>query len=207
MKTLFKRLVRRFASWALREELNEAWKYADSEIDGYQKAAHAAIKEAEAYRALLCQLRVRQTKEDGRLGWAVQAFIPDEVLERLRRKPELINRFIGQVSDKLVIQALKGIEKVTQPGDRVCAILFEKLGNGPAVISAMQENCKRPTIFKLKSNGDREEMLYLPGQMTRNVFVAIENAITQNKPLNIGTIKRKLLNENVPSDRETNLDK
>jgi hypothetical protein len=178
------KFFKKLARWILRDELLTLFKInailqerlttARDDRSEMEKSKLLSEQECEGTRALLTQLRVRQTNEAGRTGWAVTAFIPEEVLERIRPDVEKRKRFREKVIKILVGRALYGLYHVTQPGNRVCCVTFEKLGTAPPILSAWKENQKRPIIFKENGDGSKTELKKLPGQSARNFLVEAE---------------------------------
>ena len=80
-------------------------------------------------RAQLMQLRVHGMSIEGRTGYAVTAFIPEEVNERMRNShKEVQNSFAHVIALELVSRALKQLWNVNSRG-AVSATIFNHLGD------------------------------------------------------------------------------
>jgi hypothetical protein len=137
----------------LRDEA-EAARAAAAQCRAFEEAA---LKELMELRAMLMQLRVYQTQEQGRSGFAVTAFIPQETVDRIRRDGDKQHNFIVKVARHLVRRAVMGLVHVTQPGNRVTSITFEKIGATP-VVGVWKENQKRPIILGGTSETTRKQI-------------------------------------------------
>jgi len=152
--------------------IDDAWAEVDAARAAVEKEAKEAREEAMVCRALLMQLRVRQTQEQGRSGFAVTAFIPQEVVERLRRDVDKQKEFTDKVARHLVRRALLGLVHVIAPENRIAMITFEPLGEDDLLITARQENKKTPIVFR--ENQKAEKLL-----LTRDAFGYLRETSTK----------------------------
>jgi hypothetical protein len=92
------------------------------------------LHQVEYLRAQLMQVRVSQATE-GRAGWEVCCYIPEEVLHYTRNHPYKENAaqsLLDNILCALMETAIKGINRVDSQG-KVCALVFEPLNiNAPA---------------------------------------------------------------------------
>lgn len=88
-------------------------------------------REVSELRSQLMNVRVCQGRE-GRAGWEVSAFIPQEVVLKLRGlPPKGVAAFCRQVADVLVERAIQGLTYVDSQG-KVCALVFAPLNMNAA---------------------------------------------------------------------------
>jgi hypothetical protein len=128
-----KKLLRRIGRWLCREDLwaiqnemtNLRWRCEDlEELFPEMNYAHQVIsKQIMWIRAQLMNVRVAQA-ERPRVGWEVMAYIPEEVLQVVKKYgPKDLAKFKRLVADVLIDQAIRGILHVNAQG-KINALVF-----------------------------------------------------------------------------------
>lgn len=97
-------------------------------LDEYNRSVTLQTYDENTARACLCQLRVMQMNVRGRTGYGVTAFIPNEVLERLRIDEAQRVPFRDAVFTALLERALGGMWHINSRGN-ISAILFAPKGS------------------------------------------------------------------------------
>ena len=95
------------------------------------------------------------------MGWMVSAFIPEEVIDKIKASGESTRlSFIQKVAAPLVDNALKGIFRLNRvTGKRVSALLFEPL--------SLDSNLKQVSVWCNEST--RPELFYAQEQKSPQV--------------------------------------
>lgn len=96
--------------------------------DERDRIAQVLKSNPDQMRAMLCQMRVFAQSDGGRAGYMVGTFLPDEVLDALKTRPNLAHEFCEMVWTPTLEYALKGIFHINSRGN-VSAIIFTKLGS------------------------------------------------------------------------------
>lgn len=99
-------------------------------------------------RSQLMQLRIVQGPENGRLGWMVSAFIPEDAIQSLMRRDETAQKkFTSVVAEALVFNALNGIFRRSAQG-KFTALVFEppRANAGKAVVTGWREGDYAPRV-------------------------------------------------------------
>jgi hypothetical protein len=109
-------------------------------------------REAQYYRAQLCQLRIQHAEEHKRMGWMVSAFIPEEVIDSIKASGNK-NEFVLRVAGVLVDSALRGIFRLNRTGKKVQALVFEPLSldSQKALVSVWRDGDQRPDVLYSQS--------------------------------------------------------
>ena len=95
-----------------------------------EKSAVEANRQYRELRAQLVQIRVAPSTL-GRAGWEIMCFIPEECLNSMRAKWQVM-KLAEKAATELVVLALEGTNRVRANG-KCCALVFEPLNiNAPA---------------------------------------------------------------------------
>lgn len=104
----------------------------DEALGGLEQTTRAyagLVEDNNALRSQLMQLRV--TPGSQRKGFAVAAFIPEDVLREMKtRSPEAINRFVDTIARVLVYRAVNGLLHI-EPSGEVTSIVFVPVSTHP----------------------------------------------------------------------------
>lgn len=117
-----------------------------TEIDSTKLLLKETEHAKQLAEAQLMQLRVYQQEENGRLGFMVSAFIPEEVIREMRdASSERKTTFKASIAESLVSRAVDGIFHLNKQG-KMQALLFEPMRrvgtNSDRVVSPVFETEK-----------------------------------------------------------------
>lgn len=123
-----------------RRKTTSRQKSSSIEVQAWQQRCYELIRdnerltiEAQDARQQLCQLRI-----DGgaygegvhrRIGYMVGTFIPEGVLDKLRKNPDLVPEFQKHIVDVMVTSAIRAMLFVNEKGKQV-AMVFVPYNNG-----------------------------------------------------------------------------
>jgi hypothetical protein len=157
--------------------LEKLWSETTQEIQG-------KIREIQLLRRLVCSLRVFQadtTQTRGRTGFMVGAFIPDDVLERVRKSPAKRARLKEQVIDALVNNALSGIFHAAANTDEVTALVFDPVTKHPdGSITAGEGTLSTAGWLVSKKDGKNLEMVR-PAKRVEGLVLELKESFKQIK--------------------------
>lgn len=127
---------------------------AESQRDQYERELRLLQMEPNRAAEQLMQLRVHGMSRNGVIGYGVTAFIPEDVLEKVRgMSNENIATFTAAVADNLVMRAIQGLWYRT-PRNNVAAMVFDLKQNLQAV--AMVDASGAPRIAARTKEGIKE---------------------------------------------------
>lgn len=112
-----------------RDNMARAWDRVDevtAQRDEYERELRLLQMEPSPAMDQLMQLRVHGMARNGVIGYGVTAFIPEDVLAKVRALSDRDQQeFIGVVAENLVARAIKGLWYRT-PQNNVAALVFDK---------------------------------------------------------------------------------
>lgn len=122
-------------TWGVVRAIRTAWKFRfgfSAECRTVEAMLHQfeeLRRDENSARALLMQLRVYQMQnEEGRSGFAVTAFVPNDVLAHAKKFPQYKNTLVRTVAIVLVRRALDGLWNMGHE-NKVTALVFEPIGD------------------------------------------------------------------------------
>lgn len=133
---------------------------------------HKLRAENEYLQSLVMKLRVENSDPEskGRIGWQVSSFIPQEVIENVRKNPVDFDAFVKHVATVLVDGAMRGIFKLNHKG--FTALVWEPLSmdSSQRVLTGWYEGDKKPTMVFDPQEGTRPLPQLTEPDLTKLLF-------------------------------------
>jgi hypothetical protein len=143
-------------------------------VDEYQRSVTLSTYDEETARAALMQLRVMQMSAHGRTGYGVTAFIPNEVLEKVRNDSTQQALLRQTVAITLIQRALAGMWHLNSRGN-ISAVLFAPKGAAKeGICGAVFDADTNPHVELARSKAN--------DPLVRHIEQTIIDAQAENRP-------------------------
>lgn len=164
-----------------RNQLKDTVDMMTGQIQALRKMNEDQTRYCNYLRQQVVQLRVSNDDPAsmGRIGWQVSAWIPQEVVDKMRAGENLnhpdhmsVRQWVEHIAHTLVIQAIKGIFRVNAKGN-MTALVFEPLSleSNKRVLSCWFEGDeKRPGFIAPESQMEKLQRLQEGSEQHKQLF-------------------------------------
>jgi hypothetical protein len=126
------------------------------ERDQYERELRLLQMEPNAAEAQLMQLRVHGMSRNGVIGYGVTAFIPEDVLQKVRgMHPQDVSTFVSAIAENLVYRAIKGLW-YRSPMNHVAVMVFDSKEPTKLNAVAMVDAAGAPKIMARSTEGIKQ---------------------------------------------------